>query len=233
MSKSIQSILFALIVAVLCSLLLTAATIGLKPRQIQNAILDKQTNILKAVGLVDDNQTYSRETIEKMYQAFIQQVTVDQNGMKQSDHSNGLPLYLYIKGDVIQGYIIPINTKGLWGPIEGYLAIQNDGTTISGFTVVGHQETPGLGGEIEKKWFQKNFINKKIVDQEGHFTAITVAKGSLKDTIPNEKQAHYVDGISGATLTGAFLSKGFKEILANYESISIKFRQHSFRIQTQ
>ena len=33
-----------------------------------------------------------------------------------------------------------------------------DGQTVAGFSVYQHAETPGLGGEIEKPWFQQNCI---------------------------------------------------------------------------
>ena len=108
----------------------------------------------------------------------------------------------------------------------GYLAIQDDGSTISGFTVYKHSETPGLGGEIEKNWFQKNFIGKKIVDQAGDFVSISVAKGKVADRITKDQQSNFVDGISGATLTGKYLTAGVKEILKSYEPVSIRFRKN-------
>jgi len=117
-----------------------------------------------------------------------------------------------------------VHSRGLWGKIEGYLALENDGATVAGFTVFSHGETPGLGGEIEAAWFQKNFRGKKIVDSSGAFTAIAIAKGKAADRIPPERQANYVDGISGATLTGRFLSEGLQTTLAAYEKVSANFR---------
>ena len=106
------------------------------------------------------------------------------------------------------------------------MALKNDGQTISGFTVYKHSETPGLGGEIGKGWFQKNFIGKKIVDQSGDFVSISIAKGLAENIIPKDKRINYVDGISGATLTGKFLAAGMKEILSEYEPVSIAFRKN-------
>ena len=141
-------------------------------------------------------------------------------------------IILYVKDGNIHAYIVPINSRGLWGRILGYLAIQNDGSTVSGFTVYKHSETPGLGGEIEKKWFQKNFVGKKIVDHDGYFVSVSIAKGKVADKIPEKSQANYVDGISGATLTGKYLSAGMKEILQNYEPVSIRFRKHRVTQET-
>jgi Na+-transporting NADH:ubiquinone oxidoreductase subunit C len=135
-----------------------------------------------------------------------------------------LPVYIYMKNDRIESYILPIDSRGLWGRILGYLALKNDGSTIVGFTVYKHSETPGLGGEIEKRWFQKNFEGKKIVSRTGNFLSISIVKGGLMNTVPENRRINYVDGISGATLTGKYLSSGLKDILLEYEPVSLKFR---------
>ncbi|MBS0012998.1 MAG: NADH:ubiquinone reductase (Na(+)-transporting) subunit C, partial [Desulfobacterales bacterium] len=146
-----------------------------------------------------------------------------------------LTIYLYTKNGEIQNYIIPIESQGLWGKIYGYMALENDGSTVAGFTVYEHSETPGLGGEIEKQWFQENFEGKKIVDRTGHFVAVQIAKGDVEKQISEEKESHYVDGISGATLTGRYLSRGLEKTLARYEPVSLCFRKQrlSCRLQEQ
>ena len=131
--------------------------------------------------------------------------------------------------DQIQAYVVPINTRGLWGAIHGYLALENDGATIRGFTVYKHSETPGLGGEIQSRWFRKNFENKKIIDSQGDFVSIRVAKGVAKEVVPQPERPNHVDGISGATMTGKFLSSGLKEILHDYEPMAIEFRHKNPR----
>lgn len=229
MSDGLKSILFAALLCVVCSALLTAAATGLQGFQQQNIQIDRQKNILKSVGLAAEEEVLSQETIEKRYHAYIRQLWVDADGTlkKETDRTaTDMPLYVYLENEQIKAYVVPINSKGLWGKIYGYLAIENDGETIKGFTVYKHQETPGLGGEIEKAWFQKNFVDKKIVGQDGAFVSIMVAKGKVDGRIKEEKQANYVDGISGATLTGKFLTEGLREILTNYEPVSIRFRQN-------
>jgi Na+-transporting NADH:ubiquinone oxidoreductase subunit C len=164
-----------------------------------------------------------------MYTEFIKPLWVDSDGElieAPQEGENNLPLYIFEKDNQIQAYIVPITSRGLWGKIQGYLAIENDGSTVSGFTVFKHSETPGLGGEIEKAWFQKNWIGKKIVDRDGEFVSVSIAKGAVQDMIPPQKQSNYVDGISGATLTGKFLTAGLKEVLEDYEPVSIRFRKN-------
>jgi hypothetical protein len=53
---------------------------------------------------------------------------------------------------------------------------------------------------------------------------VGIAKGKVKN-LPKNLQDHYVDGISGATLTGQYLSEGIKSTLTKYEAVSIAFRQ--------
>lgn len=229
MSDSLKTVTFAAALCLVCSVLLTAASSGLKTFHQTNILLDKQKNILKSVELFQDGESYSPAEIISRFDQNIRALWVDPSGHIVAEEQRGesdLPVYLYLKEEVIAAYIIPINTRGLWGRIHGYLAIRSDGVTISGFTVYSHSETPGLGGEIEKRWFQKNFVGKKIVDRGGSFVSIAVAKGEVKERIPAEKQIHYVDGISGATLTGKFLSTGLKEILLQYEPVSINFRKN-------
>jgi Na+-transporting NADH:ubiquinone oxidoreductase subunit C len=224
-----KTILFAVTLCFVISIMLTTASTGLQKYQQKNIRIDKQKNILISVGLLEAGQKYPSTTVEKMYKDNIRAVWADPEGEIIKAPKNGeqdLPIYLYETDGNIQAYVVPINSRGLWGRILGYLAIDDDGSTVSGFTVYKHSETPGLGGEIEKKWFQKNFVEKKIVDQAGDFVSISIAKGKVTDKVPEKSQANYVDGISGATLTGKYLSAGLKDILKEYEPVSIRFRKH-------
>ncbi len=229
MSDTLKSIIFALVLCVVCSLLLTLASSGLKGYQQRNVLLDRQQNLLKAVGLIEQGQQYAPAEVESLYAENIKMIWVKPDGavVEQAQRTQkDLQLYLYMKDNELQAYIIPIDTRGLWGKIYGYMAIEKDGSTISGFTVYQHGETPGLGGEIEKRWFQKNFVGKRIVDRRGDFVSISIARGKVEDRVRPELQINYVDGIGGATLTGKYLTAGFKDILSVYEPVSIRFRKN-------
>jgi Na+-transporting NADH:ubiquinone oxidoreductase subunit C len=232
MSNYIKSILFAAVLSLVCGSLLTLASTGLKEYQLKNIELDKQKNILKSVGLMDGKDSVSQNTIRQLYSENIKQIWINVDGKivpEQKKGENDLPVYLFSQQDKIQAYIIPIHSRGLWGKISGYMAIKNDGTTISGFTVYSHQETPGLGGEIEKEWFRKNFEGKKILDAQNNFVSITITKGSVKDRIPESRRKNFVDGISGATMTGKFLSAGLRQTLTQYEPFSERFRKNEIK----
>ncbi len=230
MSNRARAIVFTLILCIVCSLMLTAASSGLKRFHLQNMRLDRQQNILRSVGLISPDKTLAAKAVEQMYVRNIQELRANPSGeilSQEKAADTDLPIFLYRTGQQIKAYIVPINSRGLWGRILGYLAIETDGRTILGFTVYQHAETPGLGGEIENNWFQQNFVGKTIVDPKGNFESITIAKGLVKDRIPREKQPHYVDGISGATLTGKFLSAGLKENLLAYEPVFSRFRKQT------
>jgi Na+-transporting NADH:ubiquinone oxidoreductase subunit C len=228
MSNHIKSIIFAAVLSIVCGSLLTLASTGLKEYHLKNIALDKQKNILKSVGLIQEDKALSTDTIEELYTNSIRQMWVDFEGKivpKQQKGTKDLPVYLHVKNGNIQSYIIPVDSRGLWGRISGYLALKKDGVTVSGFTVYNHSETPGLGGEIEKRWFQKNFAGKKIIDDRGKLVSVAIAKGRVADKIPESRQKNFVDGISGATLTGKFLSGGLKLTLIEYEPLLKKIQK--------
>ena len=232
MSEQIKSIAFTALIALVCSLLLTGAATGLKDRKMRNVAVDRQKNILQSVGLVAPGQPLDAEQIERLYQANIRCFAVDGTGgiVAQASGDGDRPVCFYIQDGGPAAYIIPVDSRGLWGKIHGYLAIERDGKTVAGFSVYSHNETPGLGGEIEKPWFQKNFIGKQIVDATGAFTPVAIAKGSVADSVAADKQANYVDGISGATPTGKYLTGGLSDVLTEYEGLSKSFRNGDVRL---
>jgi Na+-transporting NADH:ubiquinone oxidoreductase subunit C len=224
-NSRIYVVLFALTVALFFSVLITSAATLLKPRQLENMALDKRTNLLEAAGLVPEDKKPTPEDIKHIYDTHIREAHVDPRGqIMDSPTGNSLQLYLIHTDQQVQGYIVPITTRGLWGKIYGYLAFEQDGQTVAGFSVYNHSETPGLGGEIESNWFQNNFKGKKILNDHNQFVSVGIAKGRAEN-LPQNLQDHYVDGISGATLTGRYLSEGLEETLTKYEPVSIMFRQ--------
>ncbi|SMD12639.1 Na+-transporting NADH:ubiquinone oxidoreductase subunit C [Desulfocicer vacuolatum DSM 3385] len=225
-AKRRHAVKFAAIISVVCCLLITGASTGLKPFQQENRALDRQKNILRAAGIVALDAKPSRDQIQSLFREKIHEAVVDNRGnfMKPGE-VQGLSLYLYREKNILKAYVIPIESRGLWGKIKGYIALEPDGRTVSGFTVYSHSETPGLGGEIEKAWFQKNFVGKKIYNSAHEFVSVSIARGSV-DSLPRDTRINHVDGISGATLTGKYLTRGLKENLKQYEAVSVRLRNN-------
>lgn len=234
MSDPLKSIAFTAAVALICSLLLTGAASGLKERKLRNVALDRQKNILKTVGLVDPGQSTTAAQIESLYDTNIRCLAMDGSGriVPGGAEDQALPICFYVKAGKPVAYILPVDSRGLWGKIHGYMAIQNDGRTVAGFSVYSQNETPGLGGEIVKPWFENNFVGKKIVDAAGDFVSVGIAKGKVAEVIPENRRDNYVDGISGASLTGKFLSGGLRKVLKEYEPLSERFRAGAVSLPT-
>ncbi len=226
-ASQVKSVAFTAAVALVCSLLLTGAATGLKDRKLRNVAVDRQKNILKSVGLIDPEQALTVAQIEQRYRENIRCTAVDGTGtiVGSAEDPDTMPVCFFVKDGQPAAYILPVASRGLWGKIHGYMAIENDGQTVAGFSVYSHNETPGLGGEIEKPWFQENFVGKKIVDSSGDFAPVAIAKGKVAEAIPEDRQANYVDGISGATLTGKYLTGGLQALLMQYEELSQRFRE--------
>ena len=227
MHKNSYVLIFAAVVTITCSILLASAASLLRERQQENIALDKQKNILTSAGLIKGDSEVTRQQILSLYDTNIKSQVVDTTGkvietkqVSQLDPKKDphlLPLYLYQKDGTVQSYIIPISGKGLWSTIYGYLALEPDVNTVRGITFYQHGETPGLGGEITKQWFTDNFIGKRILSPDGNLVSITVVKGKVADKIPESESYHYVDGISGSTLTGKGLTNFLKKDLERYE----------------
>lgn len=135
---------------------------------------------------------------------------------------------------MVEALIIPISGFGLWGPIFGFLSIENNGNTVLGSTWYQQAETPGLGANITLPQWQKQFYGKKIfaISNDGtqNFEqgqlGIDVIKGSVKSILGSSpKSENSVDGISGATLTCNGVTAAFSSSLEPYRQLFIKIHK--------
>ncbi|MDR0295967.1 MAG: NADH:ubiquinone reductase (Na(+)-transporting) subunit C [Prevotellaceae bacterium] len=130
-----------------------------------------------------------------------------------------LPVFVYKEDNGALKYIIPVRGVGLWGPLWGYLSLNDDFNTIYG-AVFGHKgETPGLGAEISDKAFAKQFTGKKIFSGET-LTSIRVMKGGAPKNNP-----HAVDAVSGGTITSDGVAAMLKDCLEQYQAFFIKMKE--------
>jgi Na+-transporting NADH:ubiquinone oxidoreductase subunit C len=146
------------------------------------------------------------------YAADIDPATFDQSrATKDPEQSNVAPdnkarvrrlpknasIFQVVQEGEVQTIILPIEGKGLWGTLYGYLALAPDTTSVKGITFYKHQETPGLGGEVDNPRWKALWPGRKAFNAEWN-PALTVKKGRAgsPDTDP-----HQVDGLSGATIT--------------------------------
>ena len=132
-------------------------------------------------------------------------------------------VYQRVEDEEVQSLILPIEGKGLWSTLYGYLALATDTTTIEGITFYEHGETPGLGGEIDNPTWKSVWIGRQAFDENWQ-PAVEVIKGLAG---PVADDPYRVDGISGATLTARGVSDlvrfwlgedGFEPYLANFRA---------------
>ena len=225
MRSNTYTLVFTSIVTIVLGFFLALAADWLRDLQDLNVENDMRKNILLSLGFKPGAETpWTSDDIQKLFEENIEALVLDASGQrtekdpKEIDSEKNvefLPIYLKKIGDDVGGYAIPIAGKGLWSTLYGYFAIEPDGRTVKGITFYKHGETPGLGGEVDKPWFQQNFSGKRFVDENDHLLGIHVIKGKVESD--DQEAYHKVDGISGATMTGKGLEYFLKDDLVKYE----------------
>lgn len=101
--------------------------------------------------------------------------------------------------DHITNYALIFSGSGLWGTINGVLAVDEYLSNITGMEIISHNETPGLGGRIDEPFFKNQF------------TDLYIPGNSISIVSSGNRDNGEIDAISGATLT----SKLFEKIINN------------------
>lgn len=234
--KNSYTILFAVIMVVVVGTLLAGFANGLKPRIKANERFEKMQNILYAMG-VNNNEGSSVEFIdtkevESVFdqyitkqlviqgdeiteddQAYLINVKQEKEKAKDPSYDRKLPVFVGEK-DGETFYVVPVRGKGLWNAIWGYIAMDAD-MTVQGVFFDHLGETPGLGANIKERFFMDDFEGEEVLNDNGNFEGITVAKGN-SDPNNNDKDDHEVDAIAGATITGDGVTAMLKSDLRLY-----------------
>ncbi len=217
--------LYASIMVIAVAAILAFVSENLKPIQDKNVEVAKKIDILKSVGIASD-----ASTAEALYEERIGKNTkvINMSGeevkgnaftidmskeVRKEPKDRNYPLYICKLESGEEKIIIPLRGKGLWGPIWGYISLDSDKSTVFGATFDHKGETPGLGAEISKDFFQTPFKGKSIFDESGSFTSISVLKGGVAEGNP-----HAVDAISGGTITSNGVTAMLEECLKGYEN---------------
>lgn len=216
----IYSILLVVVVGVVLSLVYQA----LRPKQEENIADDTKRQILAAARIFPEKgesvaDLYDRYIVGsyivnsegKKIDAHTEAFSVNVgNQVKLPDSQRELPVF-ECKTDNGIKYILPVYGAGLWGPIWGYIAFDDNGDTIYGAYFAHEGETPGLGAEIEKPAFSGQFEGKNVFNKEGDFVSIAVAKAGQA---PEGRE--YVNAVSGGTITSQGVQRMLQNSLAPY-----------------
>ncbi|MFC2530952.1 NADH:ubiquinone reductase (Na(+)-transporting) subunit C [Segatella oris] len=218
------TIIYSAVIVVIVAFLLAFVFQALKPMQDANVALDKKKQILNSLNIRDLS---NEEADAKYKEVVIADEVIDEKGkvveagtqggekagfkLESKDYKAG-KLALYIcKVNGSRKYVIPVYGMGLWGPISGYIALNEDKATVYGAYFNHESETAGLGAEIKDNvaW-QEKFQGKKV------FTSgddKTIALGVEKNVTDPATQ---VDAVTGATLTSNGVRDMLHEALGKY-----------------
>ncbi|AXT20712.1 Na(+)-translocating NADH-quinone reductase subunit C [Flavobacteriaceae bacterium AU392] len=219
--KNTYTLFFAIGMVIVVGSLLAFTASSLNDRISENRRLEKQQNILYAMGVNENDESsatfISADKVAGEFDKYITKQLVIQNGKttedneaylidvkkekslaKEDGYSRRLPLFIGEK-DGKTFYIAPIRGKGLWDAIWGFVAM-NEEMVVQGAYFDHKGETPGLGANIKQRFFMDDFIGEHLLSN-GTFKGITVAKGNA-DPVNKDKTDNEVDAIAGATITG-------------------------------
>lgn len=224
------TVIYTTAVVTLVAAILAFVAMTLKPKQDANIKAETISQMLTAAQFYTKDECSAMGN-DKVLEAYSQNIkeayTIDLKGQKVRDLSTDvknielqdglkaqnknikdggnadLPVYVFNK-DGKSVTVIPVYGAGLWGPIWGYLALDEDLRTIVGAYFDHDSETPGLGAKIkDDPSFRAEFVGKKID------AAADPAFSIVKVGTPADPE-NSVDAITGATMT----SKGLGAAIA-------------------
>ncbi|MFK5982541.1 MAG: Na(+)-translocating NADH-quinone reductase subunit C [Flavobacteriaceae bacterium] len=234
--KNSYTIIFAIIMVVVVGSILAFAAEGLKENITENKRIEKQQNILYALGVNENDESsvnfvsknvvaesfsthitkqliIQGETATEDPEAYLIDLKKEQAAAKDASYQRRLPLFIgEIEGETY--YIAPILGKGLWDAIWGYVAMDKN-MVVKGVFFDHKGETPGLGANINQRFFMDDFSGEHLYDASGSFAGITVAKGNGDPKNENKKD-NKVDAIAGSTITGNGVTAMIKDELKLY-----------------
>jgi len=210
------TIVYASVMVVLVAILLSFTSESLRGIQKKNEANDKRRQILRSINVSASNAETEQKYKELIKEAFI----VNEKGQKTDGDAFNIdaakmladrmfPVFVANVGGETK-YIMSLYGAGLWGPIWGYVSVNNDGSTVFG-TDFSHQgETPGLGAEIATPAFSSRFVGKQLFKSNVFKCIAVVKKGKTA------QGQDYVDGISGGTITSNGVDQMIKQSLEGY-----------------
>ncbi|MBE6272302.1 MAG: Na(+)-translocating NADH-quinone reductase subunit C [Bacteroides sp.] len=209
------TIIYAAIMVVIVAFLLAFVSSSLKETQYKNVEQDTKKQILSAINVTDVKDAeaeFAKYEVKDMLMNADGTLAPYTDAFQVSYKGEIAEKRFHVfecKVDGATKYILPIYGAGLWGPIWGYVALNDDKDTVYGVYFSHAGETPGLGAEIATPKFQAQFAGKKVT--ENGAIGLTVAKNG-KVTKPD----YEVDGISGGTITSQGVDAMLKDCLKEY-----------------
>lgn len=211
---------------VVVAFLLAFVSSALKPRQDVNVALDKKKQILAALNIRDLSDEQSARKYAEVVNA-DDIINAEGKLVEKGEKGGERTGFLLTSADYKAGklaiydctvnskhkYVVPVYGMGLWGPIWGYIAVNDDGNTVYGAYFNHEGETAGLGAEIkDSRQWQSQFAGKTIYGADGKPVLKVLKTSEIKD------RTCEVDAVTGATLTSVGVSNMLQEGFAKYKN---------------
>ena len=177
MKDKILMIVFVLVLGSILTAALVAVNHVTTPVIEKNEQIATKSSILRALGI-----SFEPGEVERVFAGNVEQL-----------EEQGTTYYVAENGDIAFAY----SGSGLWGPIEGIIAIQPNFQTLEGVTISRQEETPGLGSRITEVQYLAQFEGRRFTE-------------GLRLVQPGRSSAdNEIDSITGATMT----ARAFIQIL--------------------
>lgn len=217
----------AFVVAVLCGIVVSIASVMLRPNYLANLEGEQRETLLQLLdsqpGLMSFFDTEAAKRIEEVVVELESGRVIGTDELEElQEHAHGklmeqtvlippafdtadlhqrpryLPVYVVGQENALEMVILPVYGKGYASTLKGYLAVNIRSETVAGLSFYEHGETPGLGARASGSEWLAQWQGKKIWDATGD-VRVGVARSGLPADRPTA--IYEVDAISGATVT--------------------------------
>lgn len=216
-------------VALVCAILVSVASISLRSIQERNEFLQRYRHVIALTGQVEDGAgddaiLEAAESLDaRVFDVASGEFAPDadpnsidsRSALANPELSSALPtdgdlaslgrraneevVFLVWTDDELSRIILPISGQGMWSTLYGYIALENDLSTIAAVRFYEQGETAGLGDQIEDPLWQSQWQGRRLYDDRGG-VRFRLAGGAVN---PGDAAAAFeVDGLTGATITG-------------------------------
>jgi len=202
------------VVALVCSLAVSVTSVGLRERREGHRDEKRMRAVLEAAGVLDPDvpveiaaRRVETRTLDLRTGQYVDPGEVDRTqtvalppGEDPADlekRERYVDVHLVREAGRVTCIVLPVRGMG-WSMMHGFVGLDRDLATIRGFVVHRHEETPGLGAEVENPRWKQKWVGKRLFDREGRYRfELRPASAEAK---PGE-EPYTVDGLTGASVT--------------------------------
>jgi Na+-transporting NADH:ubiquinone oxidoreductase subunit C len=189
------TVAFTLVITAVFGLAVSGLNGALKETKAQKSLVARQQVLLRVLGVLGEDESLSATETSRRYEEEIEPV--------ETSHPESGAYTYYRLRKTPSTVAFPIQGRGFWGPIRGFLAVETGGGEITGIAFNKQEETPGLGARITELDFRRQFEGLRYNLPPENGRRLRVVTGPVTD------RNREVEGITGATGT----SQAVEELL--------------------